>query len=79
MEMMLKFKDGKSLEQAADEILRNHLIRCYSTVSKQYQPIASMNPEDGVNYLFKLRNEGKIRIALDSTGELIECKIIYIN
>ena len=77
--MKLKFIDGKSLEQVADEILRNHLIRCYSTISKQYQPIASMNPEDGVDFLFKLRNEGKIRIALDSIGELIECKIIYVN
>ena len=76
---MLKFKDGKSLEQAADKILRNHLIRCYSTISKQYQPIASMNPEDGVECLFKLKNEGKIRISLDSTGELIECNISNVN
>lgn len=31
---MMKFKDGKSLEQVADELLRGHLIRCYATASK---------------------------------------------
>ncbi|NOR23581.1 MAG: hypothetical protein GQ542_04180 [Desulforhopalus sp.] len=71
----MKFKEGKSMEQAADGILRSYLTRCYETVSKQYPPIAGMNPEEGVECLFKLRNEGKIRIALDSVGELVECKI----
>ena len=76
---MLKFKDGKTTEQAADEMLRSYLTRCYATVSKQYPPIAGMNPEEGVGCLFKLRNEGKIRISLDSVGELVECKISYVN
>jgi hypothetical protein len=76
---MLEFKDGKSMKQVADEILRSYLLRCYATVSKQYPPIAGMNPEEGVDCLFKLRNEGKIRIALDSVGELVECKISSVN
>ena len=76
---MLKFKDDKGIEQVADELLRSHLIRCYATVSKQYPPIVGMSPEEGVGYLFKLRNEGKIRIALDSVGELSECTIICVN
>ena len=76
---MLKFKDGKSKEQVADELLKSYLIRCYATVSKQYQPIASMKPEEGVEHLFKLRNEGKIRISLDSVDEIIDCTISYIN
>jgi hypothetical protein len=76
---MLKFKDGKSLEQAADEVLRSYLIRCYATVSKQYQPIAGMNPEEGVRHLLNLRNEEKIRITLGSVGELIECTISHVN
>ena len=76
---MLKFKDGKSKEHVADELLKSYLIRCYATVSKQYQPIESMPPEKGVEHLFKLRNEGKIRISLDSTGELMGCTISYIN
>jgi hypothetical protein len=76
---MLNFKDGKTMEQAIDEVLRSYLIRCYATVSKQCPPIAGMNPEEGVGCLFKLRNEGKIRIELDSVGELVECKISYVN
>jgi len=52
---MLKFKEGKSIEQVADEVLKSYLIRCYATVSKQYQPIASMKPEEGVEYLFKMQ------------------------
>ncbi len=76
---MLKFKEGKSIEQVADEVLKSYLIRCYATVSKQYQPIASMKPEEGVEYLFKLRNEGKIRISLDNVGEIVDCTISHIN
>ena len=76
---MLKFKDDKDIEQVADELLRGHLTRCYATVSKQYPPIVGMSPEEGVGCLFKLRNEGKIRISLDSVGELIECTIICVN
>ena len=75
----MKFKDEKSMAQVADELLRSHLIRCYRTVSKQYPPIAGMSPEEGVGCLFKLRNEGKIRISLDSVGALIECTITYVN
>jgi hypothetical protein len=76
---MLKFKDGKSEEQVVDEILRSYLLRCYATVAKQYQPIENMSPEQGVEYLFELRNEGRIRISLDSVGEHIECTISSVN
>jgi hypothetical protein len=76
---MLKFKDGKSEEQVVDEILRSYLLRCYTTVSKQYQPIEDMSPEQGVEYLFELRNEGRIRISLNSVGERIECTINLVN
>ena len=76
--LTLKFKDGKSMEQAADEVLRSHLMRCYATVSN-HPEIIGMNPEEGVECLFKLRNKGKIRISLDSVGELVECKISYVN
>jgi len=41
----LKFKDGKSIEQAADEVLRGYLIQCYATISKQYPPIAGIRLE----------------------------------
>ncbi|QQE89032.1 hypothetical protein [Azotobacter chroococcum] len=76
---MLKFKDGKTKEQAIDEILRTYLVRCFSTVSKQYEPIQNMSPEQGVDYLFKMRNEGKINVSLYPEGELIKCSISLVN
>ena len=75
----MKFKDGKSKEQVADELLQKYLIRCYATISKQYTPIADMKPEDGVGRLFELRNAGRIKISLHSVGELVECTISAIN
>jgi hypothetical protein len=75
----VKFKDNKSKEQVLDELLRKYLLRCYSTISKQYQPIENMSPEQGVDYLFKLRNEGEIMISLDCVGERIECKISHVS
>jgi hypothetical protein len=75
----LKFKDGKTIEQAADVVLSNYLIRCYAAVSKEYPPIAGMNPDDGVMQLFKLRNEGKIEITLQAVGDRIKCIIKAIN
>jgi len=76
---MLKFKDGKTKEQAIDEILRDYLLRCFATVSKQYEPIQNMTPEQGVEYLFKMRNDRKINISLCPEGELIKCNISLIN
>ncbi len=76
---MLKFKDGKTEEQVVDEILRDYLLRCFATVSKQYEPIQKMTPEQGVEYLFKMRNEGKINISLYHKGELINCNISQVG
>ena len=75
----MKFKDGKTIEQAADVVLRNYLTRCYAAISKEYPPIAGMNPEDGVMQLFKLRNEGKIEITLQAVGDRIKCIIKAMN
>ena len=55
------------------------ILRCYATISRQYQPILGMNPEDGVMHLFKLRSEGKIKISLHSVGDRIKCTISSIN
>ncbi len=76
---MLKFKDGKTKEQVIDKLLRNYLLRCFTTVSRQYRPIQKMAPEEGVEYLFKMRAEGNIDITLYAEGELIKCKISLIN
>ena len=53
--MINMLKDNLSTEQAAENVLRSYLIRCFSKVSKQYPPVSSMNPEDGVEELLKLR------------------------
>ena len=75
----MKFKDGKSMEQVVDEILEDYLLRCYATVSRQYQPIENMPAEQGVEYLFEMRNAGKITISLVSVGDLVECEIKPVN
>ena len=72
---MLKFKNGKSLEQAAEQILRDYLLRCYATVSKQYRPLQDMTPEQGVAYLLRLRDEGKLSVSLYPEGDLVKCRI----
>jgi hypothetical protein len=72
---MPKLKDGLTREQAAENIVRNYLLNCYSIVSKNYLPIADMKPEEGVDYLLKLRKAGAIEIRFKTVGELLECTI----
>ena len=38
------WKDGKTTEEVADEVLRNYLIRCHGIISKDYPEIANRNP-----------------------------------
>ena len=72
---MLKFKNAKSIEQAAEQVLQDYLLRCYATVSKQYQPLQGMIPEQGVEYLLRLRDEGKLSVSLYPEGDLVKCRI----
>jgi len=41
----------------------------------QYQPIQQMTPEQGVEYLLRLRDEGKLSISLYPEGDLVKCRI----
>ena len=66
-------KDNKSIEQAAEDLLRNYLIRCFSKVSKQYPDVAAMKPEDGVEELLKLKREKKIKIELTTVNNGVDC------
>lgn len=75
----MKFKNGKTRKQVADEVLEAYLLRCYSAVSRKYIPIINMPPEQGVKHLFRMRDEGKIAISLESHGDLIECNISQVN
>ena len=72
-------KDNLSTEQAAENVLRSYLIRCFSKVSKQYPPVSSMNPEDGVEELLKLRRNRKLTIELKTVRNSINCTIQHIN
>ena len=72
---MFKCKNANSIEQAAEQILQDYLLRCYATVSKQYQPIQHMAPDQGVEYLLRLRDEGKLSISLYPEGDLVKCRI----
>jgi hypothetical protein len=76
---ILKFKDGQTLEQVTEKLIRDYLLRCYSEVSKQYLPIANMKPEEGADCLLKLKKEGKVKIEFDTVGEHIICSITPID
>ena len=66
-------------EEAVRKALRDYLIRCFETVSKEYPPIMNMRPEEGADYLLKLKDEGKVRIELETVGSLIKCRISPIT
>ena len=76
---MLKFKDGQTQEQVIEKLVRDYLLRCYSKISKQYLPIAEMTPEEGVDYLLKLKKDGKVKIEFETIGERIMCSITPVN
>lgn len=72
-------KNNQSIEQAAENVLRSYLLRCFFDVSQQYPQVSTMNPRDGVEKLLKLRRENKITIELTTVGGLVECAIRHIN
>ncbi|MDP2924297.1 MAG: hypothetical protein Q8O30_11385 [Candidatus Omnitrophota bacterium] len=70
------FKNNMSVEEVADKILRDYLIRCHHVISKNYQEIKDMEPENAANFLMHLRKMGKIDIKLKCIDNRISCKII---
>ena len=72
-------KGNKSIEQAAEDVLRGYLLRCFSEVSKQCPAVTAMNPEDGVAELLKLRKENKITIELTTVETSVKCTIQYVQ
>jgi len=73
------FKDNKTIKQAAEDVLRGYLIRCFPEVSKQYPDVKAMSPEDGVEELLKLKRENKIKIELTTINDSVECTIRYVQ
>jgi len=77
---MTIWKDGKTAQQVADDVLRNYLIRCHRTVSHDYPEISNMAPTNAADYLMHLRNTGRIRIKLfNKTPNLIGCRIEEVD
>lgn len=76
----MMWKDGKTDEQVAEDVLRKYLVRCYRTVSRGYPEIAGMAPTNAADYLIHLRNTGRIRISLfNKAPNLIGCRIEETN
>lgn len=74
------WKDGKTDQEVADEVLRNYLIRCHRTVSHDYPEISNMAPSNAADYLIQLRNTGRIRIKLfNKAPNLIGCRIEEVD
>ena len=73
------FKDNKSVEQAAEDVLRSYLLRRFSEVSKQFPQVSTMKPSDGVEKLLDLKRENKITIEMNTVGTHVKFAIKHIN
>ena len=69
----------KELKEKAEAILRNHLLRCFNDVLKEFPDIVDMPREDAVDYLLTLRRERKIRITLNTVDNLMKIQIDWIS
>ncbi len=67
------------LKKKAEVILRNHLLRCFNNVVKEFPDIKNMPKEEAVDYLLKLREEGKVKITLNTVDNLIRTQIEWIS
>ena len=73
---MTIFKDNMSLEEVADKVLRDYLVRCHNIISNDYKEIKDMKPEDSADFLMHLRKIGKIVIKFNLIHNRIRCRII---
>ena len=56
------------LKNTAEIVLRNHLLRCFKDVVKEFPTISHMPKEEAVDYLLRLLQDGKV-ISKLNTGE----------
>jgi len=69
----------KELKEKAEVILRNHLLRCFDGVLKEFPDLIDMPKEEAVDYLLTLRRERKIRITLNTVDNLMKIQIDWIS
>ena len=67
------------LKNKAEVVLRKHLFRCFKDVVKEFPDISDMPKEEAVDYLLKLRQEGKVIIKLNTVDDLIKTQIEWIS
>ena len=74
------WKDGKSTDQVARDVLRSYLIRCHGSISRQYPEVASMDAVNAADFLLHLRDTGRINIQLQGEGSAsIGCRITEVR
>ena len=74
------WKDGKSTDQVARDVLRSYLIRCHGRISRQYSEVASMDPVKAADFLLHLRDTGRINIQLQAESpDSIGCSITDVH
>ncbi len=74
------WKDGKSTEQVARDVLRSYLVRCHGGISRQYPEVENMDPANAAEFLLHLHDTGRINIQLYNQGlTSIGCKITELH
>ena len=68
-----------ALKKKSEIILRNHLFCCFKDVVKEFPDISDIPKEEAVDYLLKLRQEGKVIIKLNTVDDLIKTHIERIS
>ena len=72
-------KKEEESKKKAEVILRNHLLRCFNDVVKEFPVLIDMPREEAVDYLLALRRERKIRITLNTVDNLMKTQIDWIS
>ena len=67
------------LKNTAEIILRNHLLRCFRDVVKEFPAISHMPKEEAIDYLLRLRQDGKVIIKLNTVDDLIQTQIDWAS
>ncbi len=67
------------LKSKAEDVLRNHLLRCFNDILEKFPDLADMSKEDAVEHLLNLRRQRKIKITLNTVDNLMKTKIDWIS
>ena len=74
------WKNGKTTEQVAREVLRSYLVRCHRIIAEDYPEIANMTAERSADYLLHLQDTGRIDIRLyNKSSQAVGCKITELD